>query len=76
VTQFVYLWGIIDNTGGTEADTTARIRNTQMAFSALNMIWHSTTYSTQTKLRVFNTNVIYIYIYIYIYILLVLQTLH
>jgi hypothetical protein len=57
VTQFAYLGRIIDNTGGTEADTTARIRKAQIAFSALNNIWHSTAYSTQTKLRIFNTNV-------------------
>jgi len=35
----------------------ARIRKAQIAFSALNKIWQSTTYSTQTKLRIFNTNV-------------------
>jgi hypothetical protein len=57
VTQFTYLGGIIDNTGGTEADIVARIRKAQIAFSALNNIWQSTTYSTQTKLRIFNTNV-------------------
>jgi hypothetical protein len=57
VTQFTYLGSIIDNTGDTEADTTARIRTAQTTFSALNKIWHSTAYSTQTKLRIFNTNV-------------------
>ena len=57
VTQFTYLGSIIDNTGGTEADIMARIRKAQIAFSALNKIWQSTTYSTQTKLRIFNTNV-------------------
>ena len=39
VTRFAYLGSIIDNTGGTEASTTARIRKAQMAFSALNKIW-------------------------------------
>ena len=57
VTQFTYLGSIIDNTGGTEADIMARIRKAQIAFSALNKIWQSTTYSTQTKLHIFNTNV-------------------
>jgi len=56
-TQFAYLGSIIDNPGGTEADTTARIQKVQTAFSALNKIWHSVAYSTQTKLRIFNTNV-------------------
>jgi len=57
VTKFTYLGSIIDNTGGTEADIKARISKAQAAFSALNKIWHSTTYSMQTKLRIFNTNV-------------------
>jgi len=57
VTQFTYLGSIIDNTGGTEADIEARIRKAQAAFSALDKLWHSTTYSTQTRLRIFNTNV-------------------
>jgi len=50
VTQLTYLGSIIDNTGGTEAVNKAPIRKPQAAFSALNKIWHSTTYSTQTKL--------------------------
>ena len=57
MTQFAYLGSIINNTGGTEVDITTRIRKTQAAFSTLNKIWHSTAYSTQTKLRIFNTNV-------------------
>jgi len=52
-----YLGSITDNTWGTEADIKARVRKAQVAFSALNKIWHSTTYSTQTKLRIFNTKV-------------------
>jgi len=56
VTQFAYLRSIIDNTGGTQADITACIQKTQTAFSTLNEIWHSTTYSSPTKLRIFNIN--------------------
>ena len=55
VAEFAYLGSIIDNTGGTETDITAGIRNAQTAFSALNKIRPSTAYSTQTKLRIFNT---------------------
>jgi len=58
VTQFAYLGSFIDNAGGTEVDITTRI-----AFSALDKIWHSTVYSTQTKLRIFNTNVEAILLY-------------
>jgi hypothetical protein len=35
VTQFTYLGSVIDNTGGTKADTTARIQKADIAFSAL-----------------------------------------
>ena len=63
VTQFVYVGSIIDNTGGTEADTTALIRKAQTAFSALNKICHSKAYSSQTKLRIFNTNVKAVFLY-------------
>jgi len=44
VTQFVYPGSIIDKTGGTEVDTTARIQKIQIAFGVLNKIWHSTAY--------------------------------
>jgi hypothetical protein len=57
MTQVVYLGSIIDNTGGTEADIATRIQKAQAAFSMLSKIWKSGAYSTQTKLRIFNTNV-------------------
>jgi hypothetical protein len=57
VTQFAYLGSIMDDTGSIEADTTAHTQKAQTAFSVLNKIWYSTAYSTQTKLRIFNTNV-------------------
>jgi hypothetical protein len=57
MTQLVYLGSIIDNTGGTEADIATRIRKAQSAFSMLSKIWKSAAYSTQTKLRICNTNV-------------------
>jgi hypothetical protein len=65
VPQFAYLGSIIDNTGGTEANTTAHIIKAQMAhiwkaqiaFGALNKTWHLMAYSTQTNLRIFNTNI-------------------
>jgi len=63
VTQFTYLGSITDNTGGTEEDIKARIRKAQTVFGALNKIWHSTTYSTQTKLCIFNTNVKVVLLY-------------
>ena len=57
MTQVAYLGSIVVNTGGTVVDIAARIRKAQIAFSALDKIWHSTAYSAQTKLRIFSTNV-------------------
>jgi hypothetical protein len=56
-TQFTHLGSVIENTCGMEVDIMARIRKAQIAFSGLNKIWHSTAYSMQTKLLIFNTNV-------------------
>ena len=63
MTQFKNLGSIIDSTGGTEANIKPRIRKAQAAFSALNKLWHSTTYSAQTKPRIINTNVKAVLIY-------------
>ena len=63
MTKFAYLGIIVNNTGGTGVDITARIRKAQTAFSALNKIWLSRPYSTQTKLYIFNTNVKAVLIY-------------
>jgi len=57
VTQYAYLWSIIDNTVGKVVDITDCICKAQTSFSALNKVWHSMAYSTQTKLRIFNINV-------------------
>ena len=64
VTQLAYLGSIIDNTVGTKADITTRIRKAQTAFGALNKIWHSTAYSTQTKRHILNTNVKAVLLYV------------
>ena len=48
----LHVWEVLAITqGGTEVDIKARILKAQVAFSVLNKIWLSTTYSTQTKLR-------------------------
>ena len=57
MTQYACLWSIVDNTCAMKAGTTDSIRKTQISFSALNKIWHSTAYSTQTELRIFITKV-------------------
>jgi len=43
--------------GGTDKDVTVRTKKVRGVFGMLNTVWRSTTYSNNTKLRIFNTNV-------------------
>ena len=57
VSEFTYLGSIINETGGTDEDITARIRKAQSAFSMLMPVWKEKCIRLQTKLRIFDTNV-------------------
>jgi len=58
VTEFPYLGSIISkDNGGTDKDVAVRIKKARSVFRMLNTVWRSTTYSNNTKLRIFNTNV-------------------
>ena len=57
VSEFTYLGSIINATGGTDEDITARIRKAQSTFSMLMPVWKEKRIRLQTKLRIFNTNV-------------------
>jgi hypothetical protein len=57
VEAFTYLGSVIDKQGGTEADVKVRIGKARAVFIQLKNIWSSKQLSTQTKLRLFNTNV-------------------
>ena len=48
---------IINETGGTDEDITARIRKAQSTFSMLMPVWKEKCIRLQTKLRIFDTNV-------------------
>ncbi|XP_056018352.1 uncharacterized protein LOC125671844 [Ostrea edulis] len=61
--SFLYLGATMDKTGGTEFDITRRLGLARSAFSALNKIWKSSKFKTDTKLRLFNTNVISVLLY-------------
>ena len=56
--EFTYLGSIISETGGTDEDITARIRKAQSTFSLLMPVWKEKCIRLQTKLRIFNTNVV------------------
>ncbi|VDO56161.1 unnamed protein product [Schistosoma margrebowiei] len=57
VKTFTYLGSIIDEQGGSDADLKARIGKARAAYLQLRNIWNSKQLSTNTKVRIFNTNV-------------------
>ncbi|VDO56728.1 unnamed protein product [Schistosoma margrebowiei] len=54
---FTYLGSIIDEHGGSDADVKARIGKVRAAYFQLRNIWNSKQLPTNTKVRIFNTNV-------------------
>ena len=57
VSEFTYLGSIINETGRTDEDITARIRKAQLTFLMLMPVWKEKWIRLQTKLRIFDTNV-------------------
>ncbi|VDP78326.1 unnamed protein product [Schistosoma curassoni] len=57
VEPLTYLGSIIDEQGGSDADINARTGKARVAFIQLDNISNSKQFSTNTKVRIFNTNV-------------------
>ncbi|VDP07815.1 unnamed protein product [Schistosoma margrebowiei] len=57
VKTFTYLGSIIDEEGGFNADVKERIGKARAAYLQLRYIWNSKQLSTNTKVRIFNSNV-------------------
>ncbi|VDO58263.1 unnamed protein product [Schistosoma margrebowiei] len=57
VETYTYLESIIDEQGGSDADVKARIGKARAPYLQLKNIWNSKQLSTNTKVRIFNTNV-------------------
>ncbi|VDP77856.1 unnamed protein product [Schistosoma curassoni] len=57
VKTFTYLGSIIDEHCGSDADVKARICKARTAYLQLRNIWNSKQLSTNTKIRIFSTNV-------------------
>ena len=57
VESFVYLGSTITKQGGTDEDVTSRIGKARGAFIMLKKVWTSKEISTETKMRIFNSNV-------------------
>ncbi|VDP53745.1 unnamed protein product [Schistosoma margrebowiei] len=64
VKTFTYLGSIIDEHGGSDADGKARIGKARAAYLQLRNIWNSKQLSTNTKVRIFNTNVKTVLLYV------------
>ncbi|VDO59623.1 unnamed protein product [Schistosoma margrebowiei] len=57
VKTFTYMGSIIDEHGGSDADAKARIGKARAAYLQLRNVWNSKQLSTNTKVRIFNTNI-------------------
>ena len=55
--SFTYLGSTINKNGGTAEDVKARIQKARVAFIMLGKIWGAKQIKTNTKLRIFNSNV-------------------
>ncbi|KAK2180068.1 hypothetical protein NP493_457g01049 [Ridgeia piscesae] len=55
--SFTYLGSTINKHGGTAEDVKARIQKARVAFIMLRKIWRAKQIKTNTKLRIFNSNV-------------------
>nr|KAG5705879.1 hypothetical protein BaRGS_030769 [Batillaria attramentaria] len=64
VSEFVYLGSKMSQTGGTDEDIKAKVKKARQAFAILKPVWRATTISTNTKLRIFNSNVKSVLLYL------------
>ena len=55
--SFTYLGSTFNKHGGTAEDVKARIQKARVAFVMLRKIWRAKQIKTNTKLRIFNSNV-------------------
>ena len=63
VHEFVYLGNKITNDGNSEIDVLHRLAKARGAFAALRNIWRSSKIGTETKLRIFKSNVLEVLLY-------------
>ncbi|CAG9831332.1 unnamed protein product [Diabrotica balteata] len=58
-----YFDSVITESGDTEDDICMRIQKAQQAFIMLNPVWRSGEYTTSTKIRIFQSNVMSVLLY-------------
>ena len=57
VEHFTYLGSIVNQKGGADADIKVRIGKARSAFKKMRNVWNSSSLSTKTKIRLFNSTV-------------------
>ena len=56
--KFTYLGSVLCQDGGTSADIQSRLNKARNAFMSLRSVWRSASYSTKTKLRIYQSCVL------------------
>ena len=56
--RFTYLSSIISRDGGTDLDIQSRLNKVRHSLDMMNKVWHSSTYSTRTKLKLYHSCVL------------------
>jgi hypothetical protein len=64
VESFTYIGSIVDKQGETDADVKIRVSKARAAFLQLKEVWTSRYLSTNTKFRLFNSNVKAVLLYV------------
>ena len=63
VDEFTYLGATLTKDGGSQTDVKRRIAKARNSFILLNNIWKSNSFSLNTKLKIFQTNVMSVLLY-------------
>ena len=61
--KFTHLGSILSLNGGSEKDITSRLGKARSAFFRLQSVWKSNNYSPETKLRLYQSNVLSVLLY-------------
>ena len=64
--KFTYLGSIIKPEGGTKEDIHSRLGKARNVFREMNNVWRSTQYSTNTKLKLYQSCVLSKLLYVFI----------
>ena len=63
VKEFTYLGSLITNKGGSTAEIKKRLQKARTVFYSFGQIWKSNVFSTRTKMKIFQSNVLSVLLY-------------